>query len=291
MTAVCANRLDTGFTALGMGKVAVLGLLQGITELLPISSTAHMRVVPALLGWPDPGLAFSAAMQLAALIAVVGYFRHDIRTLAFGTLAALRERRMSASEARMALGIALGTLPIVVGGLVLNDLLNACGSPLRGLWVIGLASLVMALLLAATEWTSRHRRGFAEIGLCDALLVGLAQAGALVPGVSRSGATLTMALFLGLRREDAARFSFLLGLPAILGAGLKELWALHRAGLDAQGWAVLAVGLVAASLSAFLAIWSLMRIMERFSAWPFVIYRLLMGLFLLGGVWFGLLPA
>ncbi|KTQ97979.1 UDP pyrophosphate phosphatase [Aureimonas ureilytica] len=288
MAAVCTNGVDTGFTALGMGKVAILGVFQGITELLPISSTAHMRIVPAVLGWPDPGSAFSAAMQMAALFAVVSYFWRDITGLVGGSVKALSARRFDAPELKLGLGIVVGTLPIVVGGILLKNVLNACGSPLRELWVIGLASIVMALLLALTEWTSRHRRGFETIGFKDALLVGIAQAGALIPGVSRSGSTLTMALFLGLKRDDAARFSFLLGLPAILGAGLKELVELHHAGLDAQGWAVLGVGLVTASLSAFVAIWSLMRIMERFSAWPFVYYRLAMGLMLLAGVWTGL---
>ncbi|ALN74639.1 undecaprenyl-diphosphatase UppP [Aureimonas sp. AU20] len=281
MAAVCTNGIDTGFTALGMGKVAILGVFQGITELLPISSTAHMRIIPALLGWQDPGAAFSAAMQMAALVAVVTYFRRDVLDLVFGSLTALRERRFDAPPLRLSFGILLGTLPIVVGGLLLKDVLNACGSSLRELWVIGLACVVMAVLLAATEWTSRHARDFSQITLKDALLVGLAQVGALIPGVSRSGSTLTMALFLGLKRDDAARFSFLLGLPAILGAGLKEVVELHHAGLDAEGWMVLGVGLVTASLSAFVAIWSLMRIMERFSAWPFVYYRLALGLFLL----------
>lgn len=289
MAAVCTNGIDTGFAALGMGKVAVLGLVQGITELLPISSTAHMRIVPALLGWQDPGSAFSAAMQMAALVAVVSYFRRDVADLVGGSLAALRDRRFGSPSLKLGLGILVGTLPIVVGGLLLKDALNACHSSLREIWVIGLASVVMALLLAATEWTSRHGRDFGQLTFRDALLVGLAQVGALVPGVSRSGATLTMALFLGLKRADAARFSFLLGLPAILGAGLKEIVELHHAGLDAQGWAVLAVGLVTASLSAFAAIWSLMRIMERFSAWPFVVYRLAMGLALLAGAASGLL--
>jgi undecaprenyl-diphosphatase len=118
----------------------------------------------------------------------------------------------------------------------------------------------------------------------DAVLVGLAQAGALIPGVSRSGSTLTAALALGFRREEAARFSFLLGLPAIALAGLKELWELHKAHLDAHGWSVLAVGLVVASISAFFAIWGLMRLLERYTAWPFVIYRGLLGIALLVGV-------
>ncbi|MCL8382683.1 MULTISPECIES: undecaprenyl-diphosphatase UppP [Xanthobacter] len=289
MASVCTNGVDTGFVALGTGKVAVLGVVQGITELLPISSTAHMRLVPAVLGWPDPGSAFSAAMQLAALFAVVTYFWSDLRALACGSISAVRAGDFTAHAPKTVLGIILGTIPIVIAGVLLKSKLNACGSSFRELWVIGAASLVMGLLLGIAEMTSRHTRTFAQIKLPDALVVGLAQVGALIPGVSRSGSTLTAAMFLGLRREDAARFSFLLGLPAIFAAGVKELLELHHAGLDMQGWEVLGVGLLTASLSAFVAIWTLMRVMERLSSWPFVFYRIGMGVFLLVAVWRGVL--
>eukprot|EP00456_Euglypha_rotunda_P040417 TRINITY_DN31208_c0_g1_i3.p2 TRINITY_DN31208_c0_g1~~TRINITY_DN31208_c0_g1_i3.p2 ORF type:complete len:149 (-),score=24.24 TRINITY_DN31208_c0_g1_i3:402-848(-) len=138
----------------------------------------------------------------------------------------------------------------------------------------------MAVLMALTEILARHRRSVENASLVDALLVGLAQVGALIPGVSRSGSTLTAALALGFKREEAARFSFLLGIPAIALAGLKELWELHKVHLDMHGWSILAVGLVVASISAFAAIWALMRVLERFSAWPFVIYRGVLGVLL-----------
>jgi len=156
--------------------------------------------------------------------------------------------------------------------LALAGVLNTCGSPLRTLSVIGWACLVMALLLAFAEVYARHKRTIAQVSMVDALFVGIAQIGALIPGVSRSGSTLTAALALGFQGDEAARFWFLLGLPAIALAGLKELWELHKVHLDAHGWSVLALGLVVASISAFFAIWSLMRILERFTAWPFVIY-------------------
>ena len=135
--------------------------------------------------------------------------------------------------------------------------------------------------MALAEILSRHRRSVENASLVDALLVGLAQVGALIPGVSRSGSTLTAALALGFRREEAARFSFLLGIPAIALAGSKELWELHKANLDMHGWSILALGLIVASISAFAAIWALMRALERFSAWPFVVYRGLLGILLL----------
>ena len=283
MATDCTQGLDTGFVALGYAKVAFLGVIQGITELMPISSTAHMRVVPALLGWRDPGSAFSAAMQLAALAAVVSYFWGDVRRLAGESVVAAVRRQWDDDALRMVVWIALATVPVVVGGVLLAPVLNQCNSPLRGLAVVGWACIAMAVLLAIAEIAARHRKTLAQASFLDAMIVGVAQVGALIPGVSRSGSTLTAALGLGFKREEAARFSFLLGLPAIALAGLKELYELHKAHLDAHGWSVLAVGLVVASISAFAAIWGLMRILERFSAWPFVIYRGVLGAVILAG--------
>jgi undecaprenyl-diphosphatase len=287
MAEACTQGIDTGFVALGYAKVAVLGVVQGITELLPISSTAHMRILPAVLGWQDPGSAFSAAMQLAALAAVVSYFWSDVRHLAVSSVAALARRDFKDQYFRLALWIVLATIPIALAGLALAGVLNTCNSPLRSLTVIGIACIVMAVLLALAELRARHVRALQDVSLADAMLVGVAQVGALIPGVSRSGSTLTAALALGFKRDEAARFSFLLGLPAIALAGFKEIWELHKAHLDAQGWSVLAVGLVVASVSAFVAIWALMRVLERYSAWPFVVYRGLLGVLLLAGVALG----
>jgi undecaprenyl-diphosphatase len=281
MAEVCTQGVDTGFVALGYGKVAFLGVVQGITELLPISSTAHMRVVPALFGWQDPGSAFSAAMQMAALAAVVSYFWGDIRDIVLGSLGAAVRRDFQDWHFRFACWIVLATTPIVIGGLLLSGVLNQCGSPLRSLPVIAVSSVVMAVLLGFTELRARHVRTIDNVTLKDAMLVGCAQVGALIAGVSRSGSTLTAALALGMKREEAARFSFLLGVPAIALAGLKEVYELHKAQLDGHGWSVLAVGLVAGSISAFVAVWGLMRFLERFSSWPFVAYRGVMGVLLL----------
>jgi undecaprenyl-diphosphatase len=287
MTEACTNGIDTGFVALGYAKVAVLGVVQGITELLPISSTAHMRIVPALLGWQDPGSAFSAAMQLAALAAVVSYFWSDVSELATGSLRAVTHGDFGNRHFLFSVWIVLATIPIGLMGLALSSTLNACGSPLRTLTVIGWASIVMAFLLALAEIYSRHKRTLENVTLVDAMIVGIAQIGALIPGVSRSGSTLTAALALGLKRAAAARFSFLLGLPAIALAGAREVWELYKAHLSFDGWLILLVGLVVASTSAFVAIWGLMRVLERFSAWPFVVYRGALGVALISSVALG----
>ena len=287
MADACTEGVDTGFVALGYFKVAMLGVVQGISELMPISSTAHMRLVPAMLGWQDPGSAFSAAMQMAALAAVISYFWADLRWLATDSFSAALHGRFRDKSFQFVMWVVIATIPIGIAGLALSKVLNKCGSPLRDVSVIGWACLVMALLLAAAEIWARHRRTLKDATLLDALLIGLAQVGALIPGVSRSGSTLTAGLMLGFERAEAARLSFLLGLPAVALAELKELYELHKVHLGAYGWSVLFVGIVVASISAFFAIWGLMRILENFSSWPFVIYRFLLGVVILIGVYVG----
>lgn len=287
MSATCNGVIDTGFVALGYAKVALLGVVQGITELLPISSTAHMRVVPALLGWQDPGSAFSGAMQMAALVGIVSYFWKDIAALAAGSTRAALKGDFKDRDFGMVAFILIGTIPVVIAGLALQKVLNACNSPMRGVAVIGVACLVMSALLALTEIIAKHRRTMEQASVVDVVLVGIAQAFALIPGVSRSGSTLTAALALGFKREEAARFSFLLGLPATLLAGLKEVAELHKAHLDGHGWSILAVGMIVGALSSVAAIWGLMRFLERFSTWPFVIYRAALGVLLLAGAAYG----
>lgn len=281
MSGSCAAGVNTNFVSLSYAKVAVLGLVQGISELLPISSTAHMRVVPALLGWPDPGSAFSAAMQMAALLAVLFFFRADIVAIAEGSARGLKSRRLDDPELRLLIFMIIATVPILLVGWAASGLLNECNSPLRSLSVIAWACIGLGLLLGLAEIFAKHVRRFASATFGDALLIGIAQVGALIPGVSRSGSTITAALALGFRREDGARLSFLIGIPAIALAALHEVWVLHHAHIGGHGWAVLAVGLVTASASSFLGLWLLMRILERWSAWPFALYRVILGIFLL----------
>jgi undecaprenyl-diphosphatase len=282
--------IDLGFMQLSWLQVALLGVVQGITELLPISSTAHLRVIPGILGWPDPGSAFSAAMQLASFIAVVSYFYADIRLLLVDAGRAVKQRDFKDESWKLVVGIALGTLPLIIAGALLKSRLNQCSSPLRGLIVIGVSSLVMALLLGLSEKLASHARRFAALRFADCIWVGLAQALALIPGVSRSGATLTAGLMLGMERQTAARFSFLLGLPAITLAGLYEFWQLYKAHMPMQGWLLLAVGLATASATAFLTIYGLLKFLEHRSTWIFVVYRFLMGVGLIAAVLSGLLP-
>ena len=182
MQETCAQGLDTSFIALGYSKVAVLGVVQGITELMPISSTAHMRIVPALLGWPDPGSAFSAAMQLAALAAVVSYFWVDVESLAVGAGGAVIRRDWGDRRLRLVFWIGISTIPIILAGWGLSPVLNECNSPLRSLYVIGASSIVMALLLAMAEMMARHVRTLQDVKLTDALTIGIGAGRRLDPG-------------------------------------------------------------------------------------------------------------
>jgi undecaprenyl-diphosphatase len=192
----------------------VLGVVQGLTEFLPISSTAHLKVVPLLLGWGDPGVAFTAVIQLGSILAVLAYFRLDLLEVARGMGRALRHGSWSDPSARLGVAIALGTLPIVLAGMALKLWFPGYEqSPLRSITSIAVVSIGMALLLALAELVGRRRRHLDDVMPRDGLLVGVAQALALVPGVSRSGGTLTASLFDGWERASAARFSFLLGIP------------------------------------------------------------------------------
>ncbi|MFM8277917.1 MAG: undecaprenyl-diphosphate phosphatase, partial [Cyanobium sp.] len=205
-------------------RAVVLGVVQGLTEFLPISSTAHLKVVPVLLGWGDPGVAVTAVIQLGSIVAVLAYFREDLLAVIRGVSAALRQGRWQEPEARLGVAITLGTAPILIAGLAIKKLVpDYDNSPLRSLTAIGIVSIVMALVLGLAELLGRRRRRLEEVLPRDGVLVGLAQCLALVPGVSRSGSTLTASLFDGWRRADAARSSFLLGIPAITLAGLVEL--------------------------------------------------------------------
>jgi undecaprenyl-diphosphatase len=254
-------------------QAAILGLVQGVTEFLPVSSTAHLRIVPALLGWHDAGAAFTAVLQLGTLVAVVGFFLRDLLGM---VRAALDPRTRNGAESRRLLYLVVGTIPIGVTGLLFK---HAVEGPLRSLWVIGVALVVVALAMAAVEKLARHERGVDDLTLRDAVVVGLGQALALIPGVSRSGITLVCAMGVGLRRDAAARFSFLLSVPAVAAAGILELPKVLRS--PELSGAPLVVGLVVAMVSGYLSIAWLLRFLRTRTTIPFVVYRVLLGAALL----------
>ncbi len=264
--------------AMSITEAVLLGIVQGITEFLPISSTAHLRVVPALLGWSDPGAAYSAVIQLGSVLAVIGYFRKDIITICSGAFHAVQKGDFADHNVRLLGGILLGTLPVCVVGLLLRHVLETENGPLRSLFVIGGASIFMGCFLFLAEKIGKHKRTLQDIGAGDGLLVGCGQAMALIPGCSRSGSTLTVAMLLNLKRDEAARFSFLLGIPALILSGLLELKHMFEAGLNSAGTTNLIVGLVVSAVVSYAAIAWLLKFLKNHATWVFVGYRLLFGI-------------
>lgn len=279
--------IDCGFVDLGYFKIIILGIIQGITELLPISSTAHLRIVPAFLGWHDPGTPFTGAVQLASFFAVMLYFRKEIYNIFTGFFISIKNKNFKSTEFRLSLGIIIGTIPVGIIGLLLKSLLNSPNSPLRSLYVIGTACVIMGALFILAEKKCTHERDFSKLTFKDCMIVGLSQVAALIPGVSRSGATITTGLFLGLKRETAAAFSFILGVPVIVAAGLKQIHEMHNAGLSSYGWSVLIVGILTATIAAFLAVFGLMKYLEQRSTLIFAWYRLALGFILIIGATLG----
>lgn len=258
-------------------QAIILGVVQGLTEFLPISSTAHVRIVPAVLGWEDPGAAFTAVIQLGTLLAVFLYFWGDIVAAAVAWGRGLHGGDAARTpECRLAWAAIIGTLPIVILGLLLKDLIH---EQFRSLWVIAAALIALALVLLAAERVARHERGLESVRLLDGLVVGLWQALALVPGVSRSGSTITGALFLGFERSTAARFSFLLSMPAILLAGVHELVD-RRAQLLEAGVGPVLLATAAAFVSGYAAIDFLVKFLRTHTTLLFILYRVALGLIL-----------
>lgn len=272
----------SGTTGIPMLEAVVLGIVQGATEFLPISSSAHLRVVPAVMhlidpSFSDPGVAYSAVIQLGSVLAVLTYFFRDLLQIATGSLKAFGEKDYANHDLRMLGAIIIGTIPICIIGLALKAMLEEGDSPLRSIMVVGSASIVMGLLLLAAEKIAKHSRNITEVAGRDGLIVGLGQAMALIPGCSRSGSTLTFALFLGFKRDEAARFSFLLGIPAILISGIVELKDMLKKGLEGTAMSSLGIGLVVSTVVSYAAIWWMIKFLKNHSTLVFVVYRLIFG--------------
>src|SRR3954447_5881704 len=257
-------------------EAIVLGVVQGLTEFLPVSSTGHLRIVPAVVGWDDPGSAFTAVIQLGTTLAVLIYFRSDLWRIFRAWIASFRGGLMRhSSDARLGWYIVLGTIPIGIFGLAFKDQIE---NGARDLYLIGTVLIVFGLVMLAAERAASRSRELEEMRPSDGLAVGLAQALALVPGVSRSGATISAGLFRGLTREAAARYSFLLSTPAIVLAALLELKGIVD-GSEHTGAST--SDLIVATFFAFVVgYWSisfLLRFVTRHGLVPFVVYRVLLG--------------
>jgi undecaprenyl-diphosphatase len=254
-------------------QAIVLGIVQGLTEYLPVSSTAHLRIVPAFMGWEDPGAAFTAVTQLGTMAAVLLYFRADLWRIARTWTASLRDpARRGELDARMGWYIILGTIPIGIAGLAFSDQIE---SGARDLYLIGTTLIVLGFLLLYAEHVARRDRPLEAITRRDGIVIGIAQALALVPGVSRSGATITAGLFLGFDRASAARYSFLLSVPAVVLSGAFELRKIGED--DGAGIVATALATVAAFIVGYASIAFLLRWLAHHSTAIFVAYRVGLG--------------
>lgn len=266
----------------------VLGLVQGLTEFLPISSSAHIRVVSAFLGWEDPGAAFTAVTQLGTESAVLIYFRRDIMNIiATWTRSLWTPKLRSDPAARMGWYVIAGSIPIGVLGLTFKETIE---TSLRDLRLVGASLIVFGLLLAVADRMARNEFTLSkDLNLPHALGYGIAQSLALIPGVSRSGGTISGGLLLGYRREEAARYSFLLAIPAVLMSGLFELREIG--GDETPAWGPTILATVVAFGVGYAAIAWFLRYVSTHRFTPFVVYRVLLGLLIIGAVSLGLLPA
>jgi undecaprenyl-diphosphatase len=261
---------------LDLFQAIILGIVQGLTEFLPISSSGHLRIVPAFAGWEDPGAAFTAVIQLGTMAAVVLYFRDDLMRIARAWTGSLRDpSRRSELDARLGWYLVIGTVPIVIFGIAFSHQIE---NGARDLYLIGTTLILLGILLLVAEKTSRRERDLSTITRRDAIVVGFAQALALVPGVSRSGATITAGLFLGMDRVSAARFSFLLSIPAVVLSGVYELQdVLDGSAEGAAGPEPTAVATVFAFISGYLSIAFLLKFLTTHTTAVFVAYRVALG--------------
>jgi undecaprenyl-diphosphatase len=272
-------------------SAVLLGILQAATEFLPVSSTAHLLVAGELLGHDlaDPRFrAFAVVIQSGTTLAVLVYFRADIARLAAAGVRSLARRRpLETAESRLGWYIVLGTLPAAIAGKLLEDRIEALGN-----WVIAGSLVALGLVLLLAERVARHERTVEDVGPLDALLIGVGQALALVPGSSRSGTTITAGMLLGLTREAAARFSFLLSVPIILGAGAYKLWKTLPVLRGAPEWALAtAAGTVVAAVAGYLVIDWLLGWLRTRTTMVFVVWRIAAGIALAALIWSGVLPA
>ena len=256
-------------------QIFILAVVQGLTEFLPISSSAHLILVPVILKWPDQGLIFDVAVHVGSLMAVMVYFRHEVLTMTTAWFGSVFKQRHN-QDSRLAWWVIIGTIPAVIAGLLFKGIIE---SDLRSPLVIAATTIVFGLLLGFADKVKRHTRDEYSMTLKDILFVGLMQALALIPGTSRSGITMTAGLFLGLKSDAAARFSFLLSIPVIIASGLFKTKDLIESSVPVE-WSLLLMAVGLSAVSAWVCIHFFLQIINRVGMMPFVYYRLVFGCFL-----------
>ena len=258
-------------------QILVLAIVQGLSEFLPVSSSGHLILAPHLFGFDDQGLAFDVAVHLGSLLAVLSYFYRDVLNIAAGWFRALPPGGPRSAESRLGWAIIIGTIPVVIAGLLLKSLVEG---ELRAPWVIALTTIVFGLLLGVVDLRAKREREIDRLTLRDAIVIGMSQILALIPGTSRSGITITAGLWLGLTRAAASRFSFLLSIPTILASTTLVLRDLIEQNAPVD-WSSLALGVLLSGIAAYITIHLFLRFIERMGMWPFVVYRLFLGVAIL----------
>lgn len=260
-------------------KAILLGVVQGLTEFLPVSSTAHLRIIPSFFGWGDIGASYTAVIQVGTMIAIILYFRNDLMNMTKAMMLSIKTKDFKSKDTRLLLMIIIGTIPIVIAGFLLKDLIR---HQFRNMYIVAASLIFFSIILMIADRITRKKVDLNSITYKDGIIIGIFQAMALIPGASRSGSTISGAFFRNMTREDAARFSFLLSIPAVLLSGVYELFS-QRATLLSGESAVLSlvIATVVSGVVGYWSIWFLLSFIKKHSMMLFVVYRVFFGILII----------
>lgn len=260
-------------------KAILLGVVQGLTEFLPVSSTAHLRIIPSFFGWGDIGASYTAVIQVGTMIAIILYFRNDLMNMTKAMLTSIKTRDFGSKDTRILIMIVLGTIPIVIFGFLLKDLIR---NEFRNMYIVSASLIFFSIILYLADRFTAKQREIKDLKNFDGIFIGFFQALALIPGASRSGSTISGAFFRNMTREDAARFSFLLSIPAILLSGVYELYS-QRSTLLSGDNAILSlvIATVVSGVVGYWSIWFLLSYIKKHSMLLFVVYRIIFGILII----------
>jgi undecaprenyl-diphosphatase len=260
-------------------KAVLLGVVQGLTEFLPISSTAHLRIIPSFFGWGDIGASYTAVIQVGTMIAIIIYFWKDLIRIIGSFYSSIKSRDFRSTDTRLLILIAAGTIPIVICGFLFKDIIR---HQFRNMYVMASSLIFFSLVLYAADKMTKKSKTMDKLKISDGLFIGVFQALALIPGASRSGSAISGAFFRNMTREDAARFSFLLSIPAVLLSGLYELFSQRASLLSGESavWS-LVIATIVSGIVGYWSIWFLMEYIKKHSLTLFVIYRILLGILII----------
>ena len=260
-------------------KAILLGVVQGLTEFLPVSSTAHLRIIPTFFGWGDIGASYTAVIQVGTMIAIILYFRNDLMNMTRAMMLSIKTKDFKSKDTRLLIMIIIGTIPIVIAGFLLKDLIR---HQFRNMYIVAASLIFFSIILMIADRFTKKKVDLNSISYKDGIIVGIFQAMALIPGASRSGSTISGAFFRNMTREDAARFSFLLSIPAVLLSGVYELFS-QRATLLSGESAVLSlvIATVVSGVVGYWSIWFLLSYIKKHSMMLFVVYRVIFGILII----------